>query len=91
MISQSNSYDDSSDYLKHVKHFSDIPEILLLLLEKGGEGVATPRGEGGRDSDTSKACRMIFNHVLATMFQQVHGSSRHRLVVIFSLLVTVKP
>eukprot|EP00088_Acartia_fossae_P015075 TRINITY_DN1817_c0_g1_i3.p1 TRINITY_DN1817_c0_g1~~TRINITY_DN1817_c0_g1_i3.p1 ORF type:complete len:989 (+),score=197.31 TRINITY_DN1817_c0_g1_i3:38-3004(+) len=57
---------------------SDIPEILLLLLEKGGEGVATPRGEGGRDSDTSKACRMIFNHVLATMFQQVHGSSRHR-------------
>ncbi len=57
--------------------FSDIPEILLLLLEKGGEG-ATPKGEGGKDSETCKACRMIFNNVLAVLFQQVHGHTRHR-------------
>ena len=58
-------------------YLSDTPEILLLLLEKGGEG-ATPKGEGGIDSDTSKACRMIYNNVLALLFQQVHGPTRHR-------------
>ena len=48
--------------------FRGVAEVLLLALEKGG-------GEG---TDLSRGCRIIFNSVLAALFQQVHGPQRYR-------------
>ena len=43
--------------------------MLVLLLEKGVDD---------ETSGLAKGCRMLFNYVLATLFQQVYGTSRHR-------------
>ena len=67
--------------------FRGVPELLILLLEKGGGKVVSggelSKGESGGSSkgdseELSKGCRMLFNYFLSAVFQMVHGASRHK-------------